>query len=214
MTKTEIANLALSHARETLISGNVDTTEELIAETVLLHYEQTLRETLGRVRPSFAQTRALLTENATAPAFQYAKAFILPTDLVEIIDFNGDEIAATSDRYEIEGRDLLTNEDAAKIVYIRYEENTALYGAEFTEALALLLAHKVCNARRGDTSQAEGLMVYHKLKASEAGAKAAQGRKKSNSRDKVQRSSRWTGTTRSIGTNESTNGTEGVTYDA
>lgn len=213
MTKTEIANLALSHAREQALNGNVDTTTELMAETVLLHYEQSLRIALGRIRPSFAQKRSLLTLDSSAPAFEWENQFILPTDYVEMFRFNGEEAAANPDRYEIEGRRLLTNEGEARIVYIRYEEDTALYDAEFIEAFALLLASKVVNSRRGDKERAAQLMDGYKGQASESSAKSAQARKRYNSRDKVLRSSRWTGGTRRISTNESTTGTQGVTYN-
>lgn len=213
MTKTEITNLALSHAREQLLNGNVDTTDELIAETVLLHYEQSLKIALGRIRPSFAQTRKLLTLDASDPAFEWANQFILPTDYVEMYRFNGEEAAAVSDRYEIEGRRLLTDEGEARIVYIRYEEDTSLYDSEFIEAFSLLLASKVVNSRRGDKERAGELMGGYKDQASQSSAKSAHARKRYNSRDKVLRSSRWAGGTRRISTNESTTGTHGVVYD-
>jgi len=214
MNKTEIANLALSHAREQSLNGNVDTTDELMAETVLLHYEQALREMLGRVRPRFAQGRKGLAMNAASPDFEYAHSFILPTDYVEMVRFNGDEVMVNDDFYEIEGRNLLTDEGQAKIVYIRYETDTSLYEAEFIEAFALLLASKIVNARRGDKERAESLLVQSERKASESSTKAAQSSRRYNSRDKVQRSSRWTGSTRRKSTNETTNGNTGVSYDA
>ena len=213
MNKTEISNLALSHARETLISGNVETTTELIAETVLLHYEQSLRETLSRVRPSFAQKRATLTEDATAPAFEWANQFILPTDYVEMIRFNGADTHIVDDRYEIEGRRLLTDEETARVVYIRFEEDTSLYDADFIEAFALALGAKVANARKGNEERVEQLVTNAGMKASESSAKSAHARKRYNSRDKMNRGSRWTGTTRRVSTNESTNGDIGVSYE-
>ena len=213
MNKTEISNLALSHARETLISGNVETTTELIAETVLLHYEQSLREMLGRVRPSFAQTRKLLTEDANAPAFGWDNQFVLPVDYVEMVRFNGDDVSDVDDFYEIEGRRLMTDEEAAYIIYIRYEEDTSLYDAEFIAAFSLALAAKIVDARRGDAERAQALAAMAESKASESSAKSAHARKRYNSRDKMNRGSRWTGTTRRVSTNESANGTSGVIID-
>ncbi len=214
MTKTEISNLALSHAREQLLSGNVETTTELIAETVLLHYDQTLKQTLGRVRPSFAQKRATLTLNATAPDFGWDNAYVLPTDYVELVRFNGDdEEPINNSLFEIEGRNLLTDEGEAFILYTRFEEDSSLYDAEFIEAFALLLAAKIINARRGDRERAEALTVQGELMASESSAKSAQARRRFNSRDKILRSSRWTGVKRRISTNDSLTGDSAVIYD-
>jgi hypothetical protein len=213
-TKTEIANLALSHAREKEINGNVETTDELIAETVLMHYEQTLRLTLARTRPAFAQKRITLTENAEQPKFGWERSFHLPTDFVEMIRFNGEGYDATrSDRYEIEGRQLMTNEGDAYIVYIRYEEDTSLYSSEFIESFALLLGSKVVNARRGDKELAKELKASGMSMASEASAKSEQSRNRYNSRDIIQRSSRWSGVKRRQSTNESMTGDGAVTYD-
>lgn len=214
MTKTEISNLALSHAREPSINGNVDTTTDLLAETVLLHYSQTLKAALGRVRPAFAQRRAKLTANATAPLFDWAYSFVLPTDFVEITTFNGDTISINSDYYEIEGRNLLTDEGEANIVYTRFEEDSALYDAEFIAAFALLLAAKITNARRGDEKRAESLLAQGNAQASQSSAKSAQGKRRLNSRDKILRSSRWTGVKRRMSTNDSTTGDGSVTYDS
>jgi len=213
MNKTEIANLALSKAREQKISGNVDTTSELIAETVLEHYENKLKETLSRVRPAFAQKRKGLARNATAPEFEWTYSYILPTDYVELVRFNGGDIKACDDYFEIEGRNLLTDEDAANIVYIRYEEDTSLYDSEFVAAFTDALAAEIINARRGDAQRAEALMQASEVKAQKSSAKAAQGRYRTNARDKILSRSRWTGTTRRISTNESTSGTQGVVIE-
>ena len=214
MTKTEITNIALSHARETLLSGNVETTDELIAETVLLHYDQTLKKVLGRVRPSFAQKRATLTLNATSPEFGWDNAYVLPTDFVELVRFNGDdEEPINNDLFEIEGRNLLTDEGEAFIIYTRFEEDSSLYDAEFIEAFALLLGAKIVNARRGDRERAEDLATQGELMASESSAKSAQARKRFNSRDKILRSSRWAGVKRRKSTNDSLTGDSAVIYD-
>lgn len=214
MTKTEISNLALSHAREKEINGNVDTTDELIAETVLKHYDQTLRQTLARTRPAFAQTRVQLVENAEVPAFGWTASFMLPKDYVEMVRFNGDEVdSISSDLYEIEGRNLLTKEGDAYCVYIRHEEDTSLYDAEFIEAFALLLGSKVVNARRGDKELAASLQSNGAMMASESSAKSGQSRKRFNSRDMIVRSSRWAGVKRRKSTNDSISGDSAVTYD-
>lgn len=213
MTKTEITNIALSNAREQLLNGNVNTTEELLAETVLLHYEHTLREMLGRVRPSFAQTRKTLAKDATSPAFGWTNQFIIPTDYVELVRFNGDETSTVDDFFEIEGRRLLTDEGSAYVIYIRYEEDTSLYDAEFISAFALLLASKVVNAQRGDNERAQALALEAEGKASESSSKSAHARRKYNSRDKTNSGSRWTGSTRRVSTNETSNGTNGVVFE-
>lgn len=214
MTKTEIANLALSHAREQSINGNVETSPDFLSETIRRYYDQSLRDMLGRVRPSFAQTRTALALDATAPAFEYDNQFILPTDYLEMVQFNGEEMGIINDRYVIESRRLLTNEGEARIIYIREETDTAKYDAEFVEAFALLLGSKVSSERRGNEERARGLYEMAMIKASESSVKSAHARKRYNSRDKVLRGSRWTNLSRRISTNESTTGTGGVIYDS
>lgn len=200
-TKTEISNLALSHARETLISGNVDTTTESIAETVLLHWDHCHRQLLRRVKPVFAQTRAALTET-TAPAFEYDNAFLLPVDFVDIVQFNGATIQRTSNMFEIEAGKLLTDQAAANIVYIKNESDTAKYTPEYIEALSYLLGSKVANTRRGNQGLAGDLLTNALRAASEARAKDMQGRRTWNSRQMVDQDSGWTGYIRRSSTND------------
>lgn len=202
-SKTQIANLGLSHARETIINGDIDTSTESVAETARLFYDQVLNQMLRRIKPAFAQTRTTLTVNATAPTFEYDYAYDLPVDFVDIIAFNGADIGRTNDYFEIEGRQILTTEDEANIVYIKLEEDTSLYDAEFIEALAYMLGSKVVESKRGDRGLADDLLKMAMMSASASRAKAMQARRVWNQRDLVRYSSRWSGATRRISTADS-----------
>lgn len=202
-SKTQIANLGLAEAREVLINGDIDTSTQAIAETARLVYDQSLEQVLRRVRPTFAQTRTTLTKDATAPAFKYAYAYELPVNYVYLIAFNGEELGRSDDKFEIEGRKILTDEDEANIVYIKKEEDTSLYTPEFIQALSLYIGYKVLRAKRGDRGLADDLKRDAMMAVSEARAADMNTRKVWNQRDIVRYNSRWSNNTRRISTNDS-----------
>lgn len=206
-TKTDIANLALSHARETKLSGDVDTLNGQNAEIIRDHWEQVLRESLSIAKPAFAKKRTALSLDTETPAFEYDNQFNLPSDYVDMVRFNGEVVSISNDKYEIEGRKLLTNETEAKLVYVRYVTDTSLYDPDFINGLSMLLGARVANDKKGDKELAESLAQQGLKELEDSSAVSGQNQNRTNVRDKVLRGSRWTGYTRRYSTNDHTTDT-------
>lgn len=204
MTKTKICNLALIEARETVISGDVDTSPSRQAEDCRLHFEQVHRRTLKRSRPAFAQKRSDLALDSTDPEFDWNFAYLLPADFLEVVRFNGELVTPATPRYELEGQTLLTNEGAARLVYIYPELDTSRWDNEYIQAFIYALGTKLASTLRGDIKRAEELEALARDALSEASAASAQSRKRTNSRDIILTNSRWTTVNRRRGTNDTT----------
>jgi hypothetical protein len=162
-SETEICNIALGHLGEAPITSLDE--DSKAARACNLHYALTRDELLRAHRWNFAKTRLVLTELAEAPAFTWAHQFQLPADCLRVVEFNDQEIGDwISEEYEIEGRALLTDADAANIVYIKKEIDVSLYDPLFVQALALKLGIIISEQIRGTTSKTEELTrAYERL---------------------------------------------------
>lgn len=116
-TKVDICNLALGLCAELEITSLTDDSAQ--AEKCLLFLPQVTREVLRRNVWRSARKRAILVEDANAPAFGWDKSFILPSDFIRIASFNDVDVdLIRNEKYEIEGARLLTDESEAKISYV------------------------------------------------------------------------------------------------
>ena len=88
---------------------------------------------------------------------------------MRLLDVNGWEVGARPGAWEIEGRNLLTNEAPTKIRYVAQITDCNLFDAIFVEALALKLAAKIALPINGSAEMAEQfLMEYEKVVVSRA----------------------------------------------
>lgn len=141
-SETRIANIALSLLGQAPIGDFQENSPA--ARTIRLHYETTRDALLRAHRWNFARSRAELSRLASAPAFGWSYAFQLPSDNLRILELNGNEAALADADYEIEGDQLLTNAEKAKIVYIKRVTDASKFDALFTEALAVKLGIAIC----------------------------------------------------------------------
>lgn len=98
------------------------------------------RDAALRAHPwNFALQRALLAQDAAAPAFKWSYAYQLPTSpyCLRVLAMSEDV------PYAVEGRKLLTDNGTAAILYIARIEAPSLWDALFTSALAVRLAAKM-----------------------------------------------------------------------
>lgn len=203
LSKTEIANLALKHARQLVVDGDVETSNTANAEEVRAYWAQTVAETVQRVKPNFAKRRKTLAKDAASPDFGWENQFTLPADFIELSRFNGDVIRDVNDQFEIENGKLLTDEGEANVVYFSSDlDDTSKWTAGFVEAFALQLGSHLTNSIRGDANHAQALFQMSEMAASQAGRDEADDTQRANSRDQVLGSSRWTRSTRRASTNE------------
>lgn len=162
-SETDICNLALGHLGEApIVSLNEDSTA---SRACSLHYAVTRDATLRAHRWNFAVARVALSELADAPAFGWTHQFPLPGDCLRVLEFNdseeGDVIGSI---FIIEGRTLLTNDDSARIVYVRRAKDVSLFDSLFVEALALRLAAILSETIRGTTGKTADLLnAYERM---------------------------------------------------
>ncbi len=157
-----ICNLALGKLGEKRIMALSDSSQA--ARFCTLFYEQTRDEILRSHAWNFATSRATLSELAAAPAFGWENQFALPSDCLRVLQLNGYEELQARDLFEIEGRNLLTDEDTAEIKYTARITDANQFDPLFIAALASLLASKLCVPLTGARSQAATLLEeYEKV---------------------------------------------------
>lgn len=159
-SKTDICNNAIGRIGAQRIM-DIDDEDSKSARICKNAYEINLRELLRLAQWNFAKDRIQLAELSTPPVFGWAKQFQLPTDFIRLIQFN--DIDAwqddPSDFFEIEGRKLLTDEDTARIEYIKFVDDPNQYDALFTKALVVLLASEIAVPIRQDETLAGKLLA-------------------------------------------------------
>ena len=119
---------------------------------------------------NFAINRANLAKLSTAPAFEYANQFALPTDpfCLRVLKMEFEDYEFKIENLAGQGRVLLTDEGEAKIIYIARVTDPSLFDSMFvdvlTAKLAVDLAYPVTNST---TLQAQMQKLFER-KLSEA----------------------------------------------
>ena len=128
-----------------------------------------LRDSLLRSHHwNFAMKRVELALDVTAPLFEFAYAYTLPSDLLKLVEYvgsNSTSIYVTNQDwryqykpfYKVEGRKLYSNDGRALIRYLRRVENPDEWDAMFYQGMTQSLASKLVLAIRKDAKQATSL---------------------------------------------------------
>ncbi len=155
-----ITNQALARMGATSITLADQTTVEGVLAN--LHYEPTRDSLLESFSWKFASGREVLSQTG-APAFGWDHQYVLPDDFLrlKVIDEINDGNDKT-DRFTIEGNNILTNEDTASILYVRKITDPSDFSPLFTELLvnrfALKLLHPIAGSGRGIMLLRESLL--------------------------------------------------------
>lgn len=151
-TKLGLWNRALNKIAELKISGlGEDSVNKRLLES---NYDDDRRALLEMHSWRFARKLEVL-QLATAPPFGYDNAFQLPNDFIRIVYFNNiDPEYRETKLFEINGQEIHTDQDSAKITYIRDLDSPGLFTGGFTDALATYMANNICYNRTKD----QGLM--------------------------------------------------------
>ena len=119
------------------------------------------RDSVLRSHPwNVAIARAELAASSTSPPFGFTYSFPLPTDpyCLRVLSFwnnnVNNELAAYDSNimFKIEGRNILSNEDACKIVYISRVTDTEQYDPLLSTAVAHRLASDTAYAITGSNT--------------------------------------------------------------
>ena len=119
-----------------------------------------LRRALLRISHwRFAETRAMLAQESTTPAFEFTFSYALPADLVKIVEYNSVQLivqnpnvllvsdvlylAPYAGYFKVEGRHLLTNDAQVALVYIHDVTDPNIWDPLSYQTLATWLASKL-----------------------------------------------------------------------
>lgn len=136
---TEIANLALTRLGQNRIHDISGESENAILCNLL--YPKARDEVLRSHRWCCAIERQSLAQSDYEIGVEYKYQYQLPTDpyCLRVLGMPDNPYAV----YEIEGRQLLTNETSALIKFIKRITNTSLFDSLLADAIVLKLALKL-----------------------------------------------------------------------
>jgi len=134
ISKTAIANMALARIGAKRID-DLDTDSANEAVQARLHYDLTRDAMLRSHVWKCAISRAILSEDAVAPAFEWSHQYILPADCLRVLS-----IYDSDQPYSLEGRRLLSNDSTMRMVYVRRIDDPAQFDPLFVEAFVVELA--------------------------------------------------------------------------
>lgn len=146
--------MALGRLGEAKIMSLDDATKP--ARACKLFYSATRDAVLRAHRWNFAKDRATLSALTAKPAFGWASSYPLPVDCLRVLHLNG-ETEEEGAEFEIEGKNLLTDETTAQIVYIKKVEDSERFDSLFCEAISALLAAKMAVTLTASQSRADDL---------------------------------------------------------
>ena len=165
-SETEIANIALSRLGNGLqISALTEAT--LAARLCNLNYVACRDATLRAHPWNFAVRRAMLAQDTTVPAFEYAFRYALPIDCVRVIRSSIEAQGAPED-FRVEGRFLLSDEGTIGIEYIARVTDVSSFDDDFVDCLASRLAAEICPTLTESASMTKNLWDIHAVKLKEA----------------------------------------------
>lgn len=157
----QICNIALTNIGETKIAALTEENER--ARVVNLRYEDS-RDSVLRTHPwNCAVTRVELSADVTAPAWGYAKRYALPADCLRVLD-----IENNYEKYEVEGRFLVTDSSSMKLKYIKKVTDPTDFDSLLTHAVAMKLASEIAENLTGRADLRDRMLAKYLQILSEA----------------------------------------------
>jgi hypothetical protein len=142
---TDICNAALLKLGEKRITDAGFATPTNERERVCsAHYERIRDRELRKNRWNFTITRVSISEDATAPVYEWAAAYTMPADSLRLVDIY------ETRKYRLEGGKILTDvEDEINIRYVKKVTVVNDMDPIFRDALASALAVEFCERLPG-----------------------------------------------------------------
>ena len=145
-TRLNIINGALTRMGERLIH---DVEEDTSTAKLMNQIYNHARKNLLRLHPwSFAKKRVQLSPVTSTPTFGYQNAFVMPNDLVRVINPH-------VQNWEIEGRYILADTDVLNMIYIFDNDKEQEFDDVFVEAFILHLTSEMCKVITGSSAAGE-----------------------------------------------------------
>lgn len=169
-SEVAICNMALAEIGRGMMLTSLDESTQA-ARTCKLRYPYARDAVLRAYDWNFAAKRAELAANETAPAFEYAVAFDLPSDCLQVRSvYDGEDIP-----WVVESGQILTDIEAP--LYIKYTyrcTDVAKFDALFVQALASRIAADIAVSLSESVGRAQSLWQVYQAKLSEARRRDAQ----------------------------------------
>jgi hypothetical protein len=143
-TPTDIVNRGLRRVGAARIA-NMDTDSGKEASVARDVYDEVRQKLLQKNYWTFATKRASLTRSATAPAFGWDYAYIVPADFIRVVSVHPVDDDDTTIPYKLEQQDsddrvILCNAETCYLKYIYDLEDCNIMSPAFRDALAWGLA--------------------------------------------------------------------------
>ena len=142
LSETLICNQSLAKIGSKRINNYEDADEaSLEAIQCRQHYESTRDALLRSFEWPFAAARAKLSEDTSAPAFEWDNQFLLPADFLRLkLSYLVDDSDYVNERFEIEGNLYLTNDTEVQIKYIKKVTDPTKFDTLFVKLFVCELA--------------------------------------------------------------------------
>lgn len=156
VTRTAIANLALSCLGSYRINDYSDDSREAVAVRVI--YDQVKAETFAAAPWDFATKQATLARTAATPTARYDYAYTKPTNwmrsivLADNADFN-----PVLTKYRDIGGEILTNAESVYMEYVSGALEEAAFPPHFVRALQFMLAMELAKTISSSETQRQQL---------------------------------------------------------
>lgn len=164
---TTIANEALMMIGEASITA-IDSTDEVNAVRCNSLMEGCIREVAGETPWRCLTKRDELTAATTAPEFDWAYQYPLPSDLVRLTRYNESDDMLFHPDFEVEGSNILTDDDEVRISYVAYTDDPTVFDPLFVQCLVLYLSIKLATVCRQDEAMANNLLLKYRERLSRA----------------------------------------------
>jgi hypothetical protein len=155
----------------------IDAINDTAASAALVTAENTTDSDGTAAAPTVAATNLSGGSSAWevyAPA--YGSAFNLPADCLRVIKLDGPDIDIPRNRWELQGRYLLLEEELAEAPVIHYVTNNPPvdeWPTTFTDAVAFLLASRMAPKLSQDQALANDFLQKHEMALGKARSKDA-----------------------------------------
>ena len=103
-----------------------------------------VRDAVFRSHPwNCLQKRIELAKDTTSPVFEFSNAYTLPADSLRILRSENSNLS-NNEKFRIEGKKLLSDEDTMKVLYVAKITDTTQYDTLLIETLSARLAAELC----------------------------------------------------------------------
>ena len=175
VSKTTIANLALSHLRNSAVITNLDTDLSTEALTAKLWYNPSRRQALVDFDLGFSRKRLTLATHGEAPSadwafrYQWPADCLIPRSLQNPLGRQQPPLPFSFEQADDGTQSILASTDGAILIYTRDAMDTTFFTPHFVLGHSYLLAHYMAGSLTGKTS-VQNKMIENYNNASNVGA--------------------------------------------